>query len=101
MATKGFIVSFQSLPGDSATVVDRVRNWAEDLWREVHDHGWGVVENPDTATDAVTVTVAGGRSLGAVAAAIRRSLRRHNLLGAALITKASGGVRRRTSGCRS
>jgi hypothetical protein len=96
--TKGFIVSFPDVGGDTAAHVHRVRNWAEDLWHEAHDKGWGIVENADTATDRVSVAVANGRKLGDMSQAIRRSLRKHNLLKEALIAKAPTSGRRRTSG---
>jgi hypothetical protein len=67
--------------------IHRVRDFAEDLQSEVERQGCGSVDNEDTATDVVEVTAATTRQLGNLAAAIKRSLRRQQLLERAIVTR--------------
>jgi hypothetical protein len=86
VAKPGFLVSFAGV-GTQHVPVHRVRDFAEDLQREVERQAWGTVENPDTARDTVEVTAATFRALGNVAGAINRSLRRQRLLESAMVTR--------------
>ncbi len=67
--------------GDIPVGVDRIRNWAEDLLE---------VEIPDTAIERVSVLASSARTLGDVAHAVKRTLRHHNLLQDAIVTRLRG-----------
>jgi hypothetical protein len=93
VAKPGFLISFSAVRAQ-ALPVHRVHDFAEELQRQVERQGWGTVENPDTATDVVEVTVATPRALGDVAGAIKRALRRENLLAKAVVTRRASPRRR-------
>lgn len=59
--------------------IDRIRNFAEDLYRALRADGLGDVPNEASATDTVEVHVSAPRHLSRVLQAIRLQLRRHNL----------------------
>ena len=86
MATPGFLVSFAVISRDQAGL-HRIRNWAEDLHQQAARNGWGTVENPDTAVDAVCVVASSPRALGDLAGAVKRTLRQHKLLEDAVVEK--------------
>ena len=91
MAKAGFLVSFAVISREDSGV-HRIRNWAEDLHRQARQNGWGTVENPDTAVDAVCVVASSPRVLGNLAGAVKRSLRHHKLLEDAVVEKLSGSA---------
>ena len=76
----GYVIRFAGVRSPGDYLVHRVHNFTEDLQLDLQRHGWGLVDNPDTATDAVFVTSASDRMLGEVGRAIRRALRHHRLL---------------------
>jgi hypothetical protein len=91
VARPGFLVTF-AVMGREDSAVHRIRNWAEDLYRQANQNGWGTVENPDTAVDTVCVVASSPRALGNLAGAVRRSLRHHKLLDDAVVEKLSGSA---------
>jgi hypothetical protein len=81
-----FLVQFGAFEQiDSGT--HRIRNWAEDLSREVAGSGWGRVENPETATNKVWVVASSACVVGELRRAVRRSLKRHKLFEKAAVRK--------------
>lgn len=72
-------ISFPRPSTDLPEFVHRVRNFAEDLERELHRSGLGRVENMDQAEFQVFVSVSANRVFGAVMAAARAQAKRHNL----------------------
>jgi hypothetical protein len=82
----GFSVTFTPPVLDGA-YIHRVRNWAEELFREVHRRQWGAVEDIDRSTDTVWVLAASPKVTGDLAKEIHRSLRRGNLLQDATVRK--------------
>ena len=91
MANRGFLITFV-YPGGQPPDSHRIRDWAEDLLVAAHTNGWGTVTNPDTATDQVFVMASSDRALGDLGQAVRRTLRHHNLLEEATVTKVSGAA---------
>jgi hypothetical protein len=66
----------------------RILNFAEDLFfSELSPCGLGTVPNMDTAISQVVVVLSSPRSLGSVSRAIRRTLRHHNLLAQARLSR--------------
>jgi len=86
MARKGFLVAFPER-GRGEPGIDRIRNWAEDLFHQVRRNSLGSVVDPDRSTDKVWVVAASPRATGDLAAAIRRSLQQHELYDNATVTK--------------
>jgi hypothetical protein len=86
MANRGFLITFVH-PGGQPPDSHRIRNWAEDLLVAAETNGWGTVANPDTATDRVWALASSDRTLGDLGQAVRRTLRHHNLLDEATVTK--------------
>jgi hypothetical protein len=86
VAKRGFLVTFTSV-GSADSGIHRIRNWAEDLYREVMQRVWGTVEPLDTATDRVWVTASSARVMGDLGLAVRRSLKKHHLFADAVVTK--------------
>ena len=91
MARPGFLVSFAVISREDSGV-HRIRNWAEDLYRQANQNGWGTVENPDTAVDTVCVVASSSRALGNLVGAVKRSLRHHKLLEDAVVERLSGSA---------
>jgi len=77
MFKPAYLVQFSSDGGLDFT--NRVRNFAEDLFRTLRAKGLGDVPNEAAATDKVQVSVSAARHLGAVLKAIKLQLRKHNL----------------------
>ncbi len=108
MTQRGFVITFPACEPEGPGI-DRIRNWAEDLFRHITRKGLGNVEDPNRSTDKVWVVAATPRATGDLVTAIRRSLKQHNLEGSARVSKladpgawaeyetfrALGGVRRR------
>jgi hypothetical protein len=88
VAKRGFLITF-SVTGDQAVATDRIRNWAEDLLGDIRRNLWGDVDHPDTAIDKVWVSASSPRTMGDLAGAVKRTLRRHRLLDVAVVTKLS------------
>jgi hypothetical protein len=86
VSKRGFLVSFSNAAPEPLGL-DRVRNWAEDLSHEAARKGWGTVEDADVAIDRVSVIASSARTLESLAGAVKRSLRHHNLLGIAVVSK--------------
>lgn len=86
MAKRGFLITFQAAL-QSDTGIHRIRNWAEDLFREVTRRRWGTVDDPDTVTDRLWVIAASPRVTGDLAKLMTRTLRDSNLLDDATVTK--------------
>ena len=67
--------------------ISRIRNFAEDLYRDLHAAGLGDVPNEGTATDEVNVDVSATRHLSRVLKAITLQLRKHNLEGDTVVSR--------------
>jgi hypothetical protein len=80
MAKPAYIVRF--FEPKPLEAVNRVRNFAEDVFRSLHAEGLGSVPNMDAAIDEVRIEVASTRDLGRVGQIIRRHLRHHKLAAA-------------------
>ena len=65
----------------------RVRNFAEDLYRQIQLTGMGTVADIDRAIDVVTVLVGTARHFGAVQGVIRKALQRHKFEHEAVVTR--------------
>jgi hypothetical protein len=74
----GYQVTF-SYPFPGGTEVHRIRNWAEDVARQLQTAQLGDVPDMDSATTHVTVRALKRSHLSKALAVIRLSLRRHNL----------------------
>jgi hypothetical protein len=86
MAKRGFLIEFVH-PGGRSPDVHRIGNWAEDLLVAAESHGWGTVVDSNPPFDRVWALASSDRALGDLAQAIRRTLRHHNLLDDAMVTK--------------
>ena len=82
MSKLGYLILFPSVKAISPSSVS---SFAQDLYRAVA--GLGDVPNEMTVTKEVFVQVSAARHLGAVRKTIYRLLRRHNLKGAAVVTR--------------
>jgi hypothetical protein len=87
---RGYVIRFAGVRSPGDYLVHRVHNFTEDLQVDLQRHGWGTVDNPDTATDAVFVTPSSERMLGEVARAIRRALRHHQLSDESVVARREG-----------
>jgi hypothetical protein len=63
---------------DTPDLVNRIRNFAEDLERALATENAGRVENIDSAVTFVAVTIASRRKLGRALAFAKKTLRQHN-----------------------
>ena len=86
VARQGFCVAF------TGEHVSRIRDWAEELFREVTRQRWGTVEDIDRSTDRVWVVAASKRVTGDLAKAILRTLRHSHLLDVATVRKLRSDV---------
>jgi hypothetical protein len=86
VAKRGFLITFPASLQDE-TGIHRIRNWAEDVFREVTRQRWGAVEDPDTVTDRLWVIAASPRVTGDLAKLITRTLKSSHLLDDAAVTK--------------
>jgi hypothetical protein len=73
-------ITFTSAEAEAGLLTSRVRNFAEDLQRELDREHVGKVENMDTAVSAVMVHVESTRKLGVALTLARAMLRRHNFI---------------------
>lgn len=60
--------------------VHQIRNFAEDLDRQLQAQQLGRVENSDSAVGLIVVAVVSGRMFGKLLSVTRATLKRHNLL---------------------
>lgn len=67
--------------------VGRVRNLAEDLYRQIELAGEGTVSDVDRATDRLEVSIHKSQHLGHGLEVIRRELDRHNLAADATVRR--------------
>ena len=68
-------------------LIHRIRNFAEDLERELNRDGLGTVLNANTATDRVAIAVVRASLIGASRKVIVSELKRHNLDGSASVMR--------------
>lgn len=72
-------ITFPRPVSDVSGFVHRVRNFAEDLERELSRDGSGQVENMDQAELQVFVRITASRMFGSVSSAARAQAKRHNI----------------------
>ena len=76
MSRRGYKIQFAASPGGPE--MHRIRNFAEDLHRQLRAEEIGCVLNMDEARDEVLVEVVTARQLGSALRAIRAHLARSN-----------------------
>ena len=67
-----------NFPSGDLGYVHRVRNFAEDLYRQIQLTGLGTVQDIDRATDLVLVEIHHSRDLGTVRGILKKEIQRHH-----------------------
>ena len=92
MASRLVTISFDLANDAHNTLISRIRNFGEDLYREFRKTGHAVVdiEAVDRAVDQLSLEVAASRHIGEVLAFIKKTLKHHGLAERAHIERAHG-----------
>jgi hypothetical protein len=66
---------------NAPALIHKLRNFGEEVWRVCKDDGWGSIalEDVDSATDQLIVTVSSSRHVRRMAAMVHKLLERHFL----------------------
>jgi hypothetical protein len=80
-------ITIEFPPSDDIGYIHRVRNFAEDLFRQIELTGEGTVRDIDRATDLLEVRIRRSQQLGHGLDVIRRELDRHHLAADATVRR--------------
>jgi len=92
MASRLITISFDMANDGHNSLISRIRNFGEDLYREFRKTGHAVIdiEAVDRAVDRLSLEVAAPRHIGEILAFIKKTLRQHGLVERAHVERAHG-----------